>query len=393
MATNTKWLLTRTMSLGFCRDTFKAGSVIVELEDSLLVNGKEYKDNRDMDILKRQMLRCPDDAWIIPYTEEDERALLNTGKADVVVKKRPPTDHSMPVISSDEDLIEEIDVSNTQISVINERKREEQKKLAKSGKFEVIPDHEDIEDRISRIAKKSDAAALAERVALKSGGIQKMNVVRDDTLGAQYNSSKNPSLNAGTVIPAKHYEPAKEAPRDNLEKPSPDEDGARFLGIEKMFKKIIGEYIVEFAPVLEFAKKIPELVQKIEYAIEIVKKFESLADKFKMLEPYAEKLSKFEEIAGKLSKLEDISGKVESLLEMFRSSEAGEGISETIVLPDSTSTDSDDVIVTEVESPNENEVTEDGVNSAEVHTEIVVEDNVKPKKRTRTAKAKAKAKK
>lgn len=261
---NNKWILTRTMNLGYCRETFHAGAVIEEFDDYLMVNGRQYNDTRDLAILKSQMLKNPDDAWIIPYSKEDEARLLNTGKTDVVVRKRPPTDHSMPVISSDDDLIEAIDVSNTQVSVINERKKIEAREAAKNSPMEIIPDQEDVEERIRRIAGRSDAEAVAERVALKSGGIQKMTVVHDDTLGAQYNSKKNPSLNAGMVIPSKHIEPPK--PQTPVVRESEDEEvlGVRGSLIETVLKKVLNEKFGDVAELLEYIKNIKLIFEIVE---------------------------------------------------------------------------------------------------------------------------------
>lgn len=313
--TNNKWLLTQTMSLGYCRDTFKAGSVIVELDDSLMINGKEYKDNRDLDILKRQMLKNPEHPWIIPYTEEDEQRILSTGKTDTFLRKRPPTDHAMPVISSDDDLIEAIDVSNTQISVVNEHKRQMEREAAKNGKLEVIPDQEDVETHLKRIAGLSDAASIAERVALKSGGIQKMNVVRDDSLGAQYDSRQNPALNAGQVIPAKHIVHEEQTVGAEV----PEE---RKFTVESIVEAVLKKYLGDVGGIGAKLKLLENLGAKLKLVDEIAEKIKAL-DQIKTL------LDKYNELKVLFGKLQE---KVDSVsLNAVSSGESSVVESETIL--------------------------------------------------------------
>ncbi len=288
--TNNKWLLTQTMSLGFCRDTFKAGSVIVELDDSLMINGKEYKDNRDLEILKRQMIKNPESPWMIPYTEEDERRLLSTGKTETFLRKRPPTDHAMPVISSDDDLIEAIDVSNTQVSVVNEHKRQMEREAAKNGKLEVIPDQEDVETHLKRIAGLGDAASIAERVEIKSSGLPKMAVVRDDTLGAQYGSRQNPALNAGQVIPAKHIGSSEQ-------KPSIEASEERKFSIESIVEALLKKYFGDLGGIVEKLKLLEGLGAKL-------KLLEEIAGKIKALDQIGVLLQKYEELKALLNELQ-----------------------------------------------------------------------------------------
>ena len=297
--TNNKWLLTQTMSLGYCRDTFKAGSVIVELDDSLMINGKEYKDNRDLEILKRQMLKNPESPWLIPYTEEDERRLLSTGKTDTFLRKRPPTDHAMPVISSDDDLIEAIDVSNTQISVVNEHKRQMEREAAKNRKLEVIPDQEDVETHLKRIAGLSDAASIAERVALKSGGIQKMTVVRDDSLGAQYDSRQNPALNAGQVIPAKHI--AHEEQRAVIEVPE-----ERKFTVESIVEAVLKKYFGDVGGIGEKLKLLESWGAKLKLIDEIVEKIKALDQIKTLLNKYNELKALFDNLKAKVEEVSSV---------------------------------------------------------------------------------------
>ena len=346
---NNKWLLTQTMSLGYCRDTFKAGSVIVELEDSLMINGKEYKDNRDLDILKRQMLKNPNNPWMIPYTEEDEQRLLSTGKTDTVVRKRPPTDHSMPIISSDDDLIDEIDVSNTQVSVINERKRQMERDAAKNGKLEVIPDQEDVETHLKRIAGLSDAASIAERVALKSGGIQKMNVVRDDSLGAQYDSKQNPALNAGQVIPAKHHVAVEQ-------KPLEEKLDERKFTVESVVETVLDKYFGNVGVIGEIPKLLDSLDEKL-------KLFESIAEKIKLIDEIAEKIKALDQIKILLEKYD-------TLKALFEELKSKVDVASSYTDSSNESVSSDESAVVESETV----IEDDAASDSSVENEAVVEE-------------------
>ena len=60
-----KFILTRTLHLGFVKDTFRAGAVIEHDEDRgvLIIDGRKFDDTRDLDILLRH-------DWIVPYDEE-----------------------------------------------------------------------------------------------------------------------------------------------------------------------------------------------------------------------------------------------------------------------------------------------------------------------------------
>ena len=70
---NEKWILTvKELHLGHCKETFRAGAVI-ELDEPngrLIIDGRRFNDTRDLDVLKRQAERYPDNPWVVPYSKE-----------------------------------------------------------------------------------------------------------------------------------------------------------------------------------------------------------------------------------------------------------------------------------------------------------------------------------
>ena len=197
-----KFILTvKEMHLGFVKETFRAGAVI-ELDDvnkRVIIDGRKFEDTRDLDVLKRQAIKNPDNAWMIPYSEEALEAIRGRPVRATPTKPRPG--EGMQVVKSDEDLNEPIDIRDTQVSRKNNEAKEAARNKPKSDKLEVIRGDETVQERLAALKDKTDINSMAERVRLKQAGA-KMNIVRDDSLGMGV-SSKAPAMNAGQRLPSR----------------------------------------------------------------------------------------------------------------------------------------------------------------------------------------------
>ena len=204
---NEKWILTvKELHLGYCKETFRAGAVI-ELDEPngrLIIDGRRFNDTRDLDVLKRQALKFPDNPWVVPYSKEMREAIQSIGtpvRATPVKALRK--DQQLQVISSDEDLSEEIDISATKVSKINAAAKEASRQKVKTNGMEIIRGDESVEDRIASLRGKNDLGSIAERARLKATGSTKMTVVKDDSLGAGFTGKSAVSLNAGQHLPSR----------------------------------------------------------------------------------------------------------------------------------------------------------------------------------------------
>ena len=206
---NEKWILTvKELHLGHCKETFRAGAVI-ELDEPngrLIIDGRRFNDTRDLDVLKRQAERYPDNPWVVPYSKEmrDEVYATFSPKDKVnPARKILGKDQKLQVIQSDEDLNEEIDISSTKISKVNNAAKEAARNRVKSNDMEVIRGDESVEDRIASLHGKTDMGSIAERARLKATGSARMKIVKDDSLGAGFGSKNSPSMNAGQHLPSR----------------------------------------------------------------------------------------------------------------------------------------------------------------------------------------------
>ena len=146
-----KWVLTRTMHLGFCRETFESGNIIEVHETEigvlfLKIGGRSFEATQDLMILKKQAAKNPHKPWIVPFNEEAD----SMQEEDIVVQsapqtaKRPIAKHKadlrkpMQIVSSDQDLMEhEIDISHTKNTVIQAKKREDEVERKRLRKIEI----------------------------------------------------------------------------------------------------------------------------------------------------------------------------------------------------------------------------------------------------------------
>jgi len=203
-----KFILTRTLHLGFVKDTFRAGAVIEHHDDRdmLVIDGRRFNDTRDLDILQRH-------GWIVPYDEEVLEEFRSAAPAPVA-KPKPKPGEGMQVVQSDEDLMADpIDISDTKVSQRNQEAKEASREAAKTRekdrKMEVIKGDESVEERLAALKDKTDIGSISERVRLKRQAA-KMEVVQDDSLGAGLGKSEIP-MNAGQTLPSREEAEAKKA--------------------------------------------------------------------------------------------------------------------------------------------------------------------------------------
>lgn len=201
-----RFILTkRELHLGHIKETFGRGAVIEHDVDNkrLIIDGRKFEDTRDLDILKRQALKCPDDPWVLPYSEETLQDVLGLGSEKALPEsKKDQKVGGMEVIQSDEDLQDTIDIRDTQVSKRNNEAKEEQREAVKNrdktGNMEVIRGDEGVNERLERLKGKTDLTSIAERARLKEK--QKMAVVADDGTCGMNGGSKSSALNAGQQL-------------------------------------------------------------------------------------------------------------------------------------------------------------------------------------------------
>jgi len=173
-----KLVLNREVHLGFIKETFQPGTVMeVDIVEQMLrVNGREFKDLRDVDILEK-----------LGYTETYSaakakaiiRAASQTDSQRLRDKAEEPRDkqRNMDVVKSDADLMgEDIDIGWT--------KTPKKEAKVKGEKLPVIRGDETFEERRERLSKLSTT-------------IPKMPIVADDSLGMDGDTL--PSRNEGQV--------------------------------------------------------------------------------------------------------------------------------------------------------------------------------------------------
>jgi hypothetical protein len=208
------YILTRSMHLGYLKETFGQGAVITFNPETrrLTIDGRHFDDYRDLEILKRQAAKKPHAPWIVPYSEEVLQDLRGgAGEAAPPVPKRASNSEGLEVVQSDEDLHETIDISDTKVSVRNQEKKEAQRQRVKDEGMEIVQGDETVEERIARLksAKDTDLAARAERVRLMSERKASLPVVKDDSLGS-VGGSKSAAMNAGQLVGGRRAEETPE---------------------------------------------------------------------------------------------------------------------------------------------------------------------------------------
>lgn len=171
-----KWVLARSTHLGAIGQSVSSGAVLEyddENPNKLIVEGREYDSAKDLVGLKMLNQRNPQSPFMVPWTEDAEA----DARADAVPLQLPGPPHerhSMPIVQSDEDSIQTIDISGTRNRKIGQAREEEG--------MQVIRGDEDVDSRLARLEQEE--------------GHGQMEVVRDDQLG---NDLGNPSRNTGQV--------------------------------------------------------------------------------------------------------------------------------------------------------------------------------------------------
>jgi len=164
--------------LGFIREQVNAGSVIVHNldDDTMTIDGRKFEISKDLAILKRH-------EWVERYTKTaSDRARKKSEAKEQLRDKRIEAKKAekggkkeMPIIRSDEDNIEVIDIRYT-------KKQKPEPKQKNSGELEVVRGDESPQERVRRLQEE----------------IPVMPIVVDDSLGTNIGAT---SLNAGTVKP------------------------------------------------------------------------------------------------------------------------------------------------------------------------------------------------
>jgi len=202
-----KWVLLKSMHLGFLRDSFPRGCVIEfdPATKTLTMDGRTFENSdkidtvKDLAILKAHTENHPEDPWVAPYTAEAVAA----AKSDSVPVQRPSPkkeqQQSMQVVQSDEDLMDvDIDISHTQVGKIKAAQREAAHQKVEEEGMPIIRGDETPEERVSRL----------------QSTVPKMKVVQDDSLG----DIVGPSLNQGKTPKGRSKEEIAQIRRENLAK-------------------------------------------------------------------------------------------------------------------------------------------------------------------------------
>ena len=208
------YILTRSMHLGYLKETFGRGALIQFNPETrkVIIDGRRFDDYRDVEILKRQAIKNPHDPFIIQYSEEALQDMLGESmEPEPAVPQRVPNNEGMPIVQSDEDSHDTIDISHTKVSKINQQKREADRNRTKNQDLPIVKGDESVEERIAALkeAKTTDIAARAERVRLMAGRKAEMPIVHDDSLGHASGSSSS-ALNAGTPVGGRRAEETPE---------------------------------------------------------------------------------------------------------------------------------------------------------------------------------------
>lgn len=208
------YILTRSMHLGYLKETFGRGAVISFNPEinKMTIDGRSFDDHRDLEVLKNQACKKPHAPWIVQYSKEalqDIRGELH--ETAPAVPKRTPNGEGMEIVKSDEDMFETIDIRDTKVSARNQERVDAERQKVKDQGMPIIQGDQTVEERIAELktAKDSDISARAARVRLMSERKADMPIIHDDSLGAGTGSA-SASMNAGMVTGGRRAEDSKE---------------------------------------------------------------------------------------------------------------------------------------------------------------------------------------
>ena len=203
-----KFILTQQMHLGYAKDTFQRGAVIEYIPERnvLVIDGRTFQDTRDIDILKHRSQVRPDAPWVVPFSEEVLEAIKGVpSHPQAATPPEKKSDGKLPIVTSDEDSHQVIDIRHTQVGKRNAEAKDAAriatKNRDKNNTLEVIRGDQSVEERIEELKGKTDMASVSERVQLKRKKAS-MPVVYDDSLGMGVGRGEIP-MNAGQSLPSR----------------------------------------------------------------------------------------------------------------------------------------------------------------------------------------------
>lgn len=199
-----KYILLLNIHLGNIKDTFGRGAVIEynPINRAVRIDGRICENGaKDIELLKSQAMKNPHKPWICQWSEEALEDIRGASDAAPAVPHHVPK-HKMEIVQSDEDSYQTIDISHTQVSKINQAKKEAERNRKKSGDMPIIQGQQSVEDRIAELSgkKDSDLSSRAEKVRLMQSKKADMPIVRDDSLGAGVGTGSSSSMNAGGLV-------------------------------------------------------------------------------------------------------------------------------------------------------------------------------------------------
>ena len=171
----------------------------------VIIDGRRYEENiSDVEIAIRHDLKFPEDKWLEPYSEESYRAIISHDPADDLPKSgvEKKDRNSMPVVQSDDDDYDTIDITATKVAAKANQEREDGRKKG-SDNLEIIKGEQTAEEkRLSDETISSDNIAnVARRIKEMGETPAKMPIVKDDSLGVS--TASFAANNAGQNLPSR----------------------------------------------------------------------------------------------------------------------------------------------------------------------------------------------
>ena len=179
----------------------------------VIIDGRRYEENiSDVEIAIRHDLKFPEDKWLEPYSEESYRAIISHDPADDLPKSgvEKKDRNSMPVVQSDDDDYDTIDITATKVAAKANQEREDGRKKG-SDNLEIIKGEQTAEEkRLSDETISSDNIAnVARRIKEMGETPAKMPIVKDDSLGVS--TASFAANNAGQNLPSRKEIESREA--------------------------------------------------------------------------------------------------------------------------------------------------------------------------------------
>jgi len=171
----------------------------------VIIDGRRYEEVSDVEIAIRHDLKFPEDKWLEPYSEDSYKAIISYDPADDLPKSgvEKKDNSSMPVVQSDEDDYDTIDITATKVAAKANREREDSRKKG-SGNLEIIKGEQTAEEkRLSdETISSENIANVARRIKEMGETPAKMPIIKDDSLGVSV-ASGVAANNAGQNLPSR----------------------------------------------------------------------------------------------------------------------------------------------------------------------------------------------